>query len=178
MRHPDQLNGPHRFQKLLLNSTFARLLATTGCSPALHSKETACSTQTIIDGKNPAITLKRPKKFTARAYDINPEGDARVLIALEPGVLNSGLGPNQLNESQSNRDIDLALIIDASMLPPAIGIRYSFRGQNGDRTFATLATEAVGYQYDRCNFVEVRITDNYPSLTVNNGRRVVPALPM
>jgi hypothetical protein len=179
MKFPDRIsNGQKRLGRFLFSSALAGLLSA-GCTPGLGSKETACSSQTLIHGENPALTLRQPDKFTARAYNVNSnEKDARVIIALEPGALNSGLGPNQLAQSKYTRNVDLALIIDASKIPAAIGVRYSFPGENQDRIFATLATEAVGYNYDQCNIVDVRIDNNYPSLTVNNGRRVVPAFPM
>ena len=180
MKFPDRiLGGPNRVKRLLLSSTFAGLLAM-GCStPAFERTETACSAQTLIQGEKPALTLRQKGAFTARAYDVsNKERDARVLIAFEPGTLHSGKGPNQLAQSASNEKIDLSLIIDASRVPAAVGIRYGFPGDNEDRLFATLATETVGYIRGGCNIVDVRIDNNYPVITVNNGRQVVPAFPM
>jgi len=179
MKFPDRILGsPNRVKRFFLSSTLAGLL-TMGCStPAFEKTDTACSAQTLIHGEKPALTLRQKGAFTARAYGVdNKERDARVIIAFEPGTLHSGKGPNQLAQSASNEKIDLSLIIDASRVPAAVGIRYSFQGDNGDRLFATLATEAVGYTRE-CNIVKVKIDGNYPSLTVNNGTLVVPAFPM
>lgn len=178
MRLPDLLlNGSAILRNKLANFALAGLLAT-GCSLPQYSSETNCARNTLIADKTPELTLKLKKRLTARVYDVSPDRNARILVALEPGALLSKEGPKDLGISDSTEDIDVTLLIDASSLPPAIGIRYSFPGTNGDRMFATLATEAAGYNYRQCNLVDVKIVKDMPELTVNGVKKIVPALPM
>lgn len=179
MRFQDRLlNGSINFRKRLANTALAGLLAT-GCALPQYASETSCARKTVIKDKTPEISLKLKDRFTARAYDVDSAGrNARILIALEPGALLSKQGPQELGKSQSTEDIDLTILIDAKTIPAAIGIRYGFPGTNGDRMFATLATEAAGYNPKTCNVIDMSVIKDLPELKVNNGKKISPAIPM
>ena len=203
MRSPDSM--PFR-KKLALTATNAMLALSIACSIPTHAgplentpvpvssgdgrtfppkEETDCAKKTILDRLNIPVPAQNGL-MTMRIYDADPTGNARILMAVEPGVMPS----KEAGLEQSLTDIDVTVKLEPKQAPynyPEIAINYWFPSEDRNmstqggnqivRTVRDFRALLVGFSLTACNTLDLKVTNRQPNLKLNNKKIVTSGTP-